>query len=568
MSENSSAFTSNIGCNQKEYKILRYNRILEGINRIFSNVVNAETEEELGNTCLSVALDVTGSLIGFVGEVGADGLLHDTAISEMGWNQCLMYDKTGHRHPPRDFVLHGLYGSVIHSGKSFFTNNPQSHPDSIGLPQGHPPLTSFLGVPLALNGKKMGLLAVANREGGYSFEQQEDLEAIAPAVAQALQRKKEEEQRKKAEEALHESEERLRLAQQVARIGAFEWNIQTGVNIWTPELETMYGLRPGAFGKTEEAWEQLVHPEDRQNAIHAADQAILTGEPIECEWRVIWPDGSVHWLMGRFLAFRDIEGQPQRLIGMNIDITKQKEAEEGLAKIEIARKKEIHHRIKNNLQVISSLLDLQAEQFKDGKCINDANIGCTRNSEVMEAFRESQNRVISMALIHEELHKGGEFDTLNFSQYIKDLVDSLFLNYRLGNEGICLDMDVEDDIYFDIDVAVPLGIIINELVSNSLKYAFLGRDKGEIQIKLHREGRKSTSYVLSISDNGIGIPEDLEIENLDGLGLQLVTTLVEQLDGELELKREKGTEFIITFTVTEKDNRASVKSLSQLVDND
>ena len=129
-------------------------------------------------------------------------------------------------------------------------------------------------------------------------------------------------------------------------------------------------------------------------------------------------------------------------------------------------------------------------------------------------------------------------------------------------------MDVEDDIYFDIDVAVPLGIIINELVSNSLKYAFLGRDKGEIQIKLHREERKSTSYVLSISDNGIGIPEDLEIENLDGLGLQLVTTLVEQLDGELELKREKGTEFIITFTVTEKDNRASVKSLSQLVDND
>jgi two-component sensor histidine kinase len=105
-------------------------------------------------------------------------------------------------------------------------------------------------------------------------------------------------------------------------------------------------------------------------------------------------------------------------------------------------------------------------------------------------------------------------------------------------------------------------MIINELISNSLKYAFSGRDKGEIQIKLNREengeckteGFRSTSYVLSVSDNGIGIPEDLGIEDLDSLGLQLVTTLVDQLDGDFELKRNNGTEFIIKFTVTEKDN--------------
>ena len=161
------------------------------------------------------------------------------------------------------------------------------------------------------------------------------------------------------------------------------------------------------------------------------------------------------------------------------DITERKKAEEALANIEIARKKEIHHRIKNNLQVISSLLDLQAEKFKNREDIKD--------SEVLEAFRESQDRVISMALIHEELYKGGGIDTLNFSPYIEELAENLFLTYRLGNTDISLNMDLEENIFFDMDTAVPLGIIVNELVSNSLKHAFTGRDKGEIRIKLRRE---------------------------------------------------------------------------------
>jgi two-component sensor histidine kinase len=118
-------------------------------------------------------------------------------------------------------------------------------------------------------------------------------------------------------------------------------------------------------------------------------------------------------------------------------------------------------------------------------------------------------------------------------------------------------MNIDEDVFFDMDTAVPLGILINELVSNSLKHAFYGRDNGEIRIKLLREengeskneGCKSTIFTLSVSDNGVGIPEDLDIEDLDSLGLQLVTTLVDQLDGELELKRNYGTEFIIKFTV-------------------
>jgi PAS domain S-box-containing protein len=230
------------------------------------------------------------------------------------------------------------------------------------------------------------------------------------------------------------------------------------------------------------------------------------------------------------------------------DITKRKEAQEALANIEIARKKEIHHRIKNNLQVISSLLDLQAERFKGREDIKD--------SEVLEAFLESQDRVISMALIHEELYEGEGDNTVNFPLYIKKLVENLFQTYMLRNTDISLNMDLDENLLFDMDIAVPLGMIVNELVSNSLKYAFPGRDRGEIQIKLHREESKtegnSTSFTLTVSDNGVGIPENLDIEDLESLGFQLITSLVDQLDGEFELKRNKGTEFTMKFRVTEK----------------
>jgi two-component sensor histidine kinase len=167
-----------------------------------------------------------------------------------------------------------------------------------------------------------------------------------------------------------------------------------------------------------------------------------------------------------------------------------------------------------------------------------------------------------MALIHEELYKGGVFETLNFSPYIQELADTLFQTYRLGNTDISLNMDLEEKILFDMDTAIPLGIIINELVSNSLKHAFIDRDRGEIRIKLRREESiepenescqsTGSSFILTISDNGVGIPENLDIEDLDSLGIQLVTSLVEQLDGELKLKRNNGTEFTIRFTVAEK----------------
>jgi PAS domain S-box-containing protein len=369
-------------------------------------------------------------------------------------------------------------------------------------------------------------------------------------------------EQKMHEEKLRESEEKYRNIVETANEGIALINSEGVITFANKKMADMLGYSVEEI-VDRTVWD-FVEEEQKTTVTTKFDGRHKDSNYDTFEFKLKRKDGSPLWVLISSKAFFDKDGKFKGSLNLHTDITKRKEAEEALNYIEIARKKEIHHRIKNNLQVISSLLDLQAEKFKGKKDIKD--------SQVLDAFKESQDRVISMALIHEELHKGGELDALNFSTYIKELADNLFLTYRLGNEGISLDMDIEEDILFDLDTAVPLGIIINELLSNSLKYAFPDRDKGEIRIKLHREetikrkklNYKNSVFALSLSDNGVGIPEDLNIEDLDSLGLQLVTSLVDQLEGELELKRNNGTEFIIRFTAIEESNKASAPQ--QLVD--
>jgi len=176
-----------------EERILHQNTILDGINRIFRETLTAETEEELGRACLAVAEEVTGSKFGFISEIEPDGLLHVLAMSDPGWAACTMSDKTGHRRPPGDFKVHGIYGRVVLDGKGFFTNDPASHPASIGTSEGHPPIKAFLGVPLVHAGKTIGMVAVGNREGGYREEDLNALEALAVSMVEAIMRKRAEE---------------------------------------------------------------------------------------------------------------------------------------------------------------------------------------------------------------------------------------------------------------------------------------------------------------------------------------------------------------------------------------
>lgn len=205
------------------------------------------------------------------------------------------------------------------------------------------------------------------------------------------------------------------------------------------------------------------------------------------------------------------------------------------AKIEEVRKKEIHHRIKNNLQVISSLLDLESDKFKD--------------RDVIEAFRESQNRVISMALIHEELYKSEGMQSVDFSDYLVRLVNELSYSYSTDEEKIKVKMNV-DVIYLDMDTAIPLGLMANEIVSNSFKHAFLPGEEGEIYVDLSFDAKKIT---LILADNGIGFPAEINFKETDSLGLQLVTTLIAQIDGAIELERGIGTKFRIILDLKKNE---------------
>jgi len=214
------------------------------------------------------------------------------------------------------------------------------------------------------------------------------------------------------------------------------------------------------------------------------------------------------------------------------DITERKRAEEQL-RVALKEKevllKEIHHRVKNNLAVISSLLNMQSKYIKDRK--------------TLEVFRESQNRVKTMALIHTKLYQSTDLARIDFADYIKKLAADLFDSYRLEPDRVSLLLNVEN-VYLDVNVAIPCGLIINELLSNALKHAFPEGCRGEVRINLRLEDETVT---LTVADNGIGFPENIDFRNTESLGLQLVTALVMQLGGEIELTRDKGSTFRISF---------------------
>ena len=194
---------------------------------------------------------------------------------------------------------------------------------------------------------------------------------------------------------------------------------------------------------------------------------------------------------------------------------------------------EIHHRVKNNMQIISSLVKLQSRHITD----NDA----------LETFRSTQNRVRSMALIHERLYQSKDFARVDFDEYVRCLASNLFNAYTVAPGDINLRINIKD-VLLDINTAIPCGLIINELVSNSLKHAFPNGKKGEIQIFMHPLNKNDIE--LTVSDNGVGVPENVDFRNTESLGLHLVTILAEdQLHGEIKMERNEGTKFHIRLRI-------------------
>jgi PAS domain S-box-containing protein len=362
----------------------------------------------------------------------------------------------------------------------------------------------------------------------------------------------------------------------LAQLVNWEFDVTTGMFAFNDRFYTIYGttaeLEGGYLMPATTYVREFVHPDDIPQVTAAIRGVASVTDPaysMELEHRIVRRDGQVRYIIVRFGVIMDSSGRIIKTRGANQDITDRvlmeseirslnavleqrvKDRTEALSKAnealeaEIAQRieaekklsgslaeksvllKEIHHRVKNNLQIITSLLNLQSRYITD--------------EHVLNAIRESQNRVKAMALVHERLYRSENIASISIAEYVKFLTDNLIRFYNINTQAIRLTVDIRG-VNVDINMAIPLGLIFNELVSNSLKHAFPENRKGEIRIT-GVSGPAGLAFV--IHDNGIGLPSGLDWKNTDSLGLQLVNSLVDQLDGTITLDQKDGTTFTI-----------------------
>jgi PAS domain S-box-containing protein len=335
---------------------------------------------------------------------------------------------------------------------------------------------------------------------------------------------------KQTGEALRDSEERYRAVTETVFTGIAIAD-QDGMLIY---VNTAFSELTGHSKDELEGMSLFSVTDEEEFVNHRKTSLSEEGSRSTYESIAIRKDGSVLNVLIAVSPISTPEGLFSGTICAFVDITERKSTEKrirsSLAEKEVLLK-EVHHRVKNNLQVVSSLLYLQSEQLHE--------------ESAKSMLRESQNRVKSMALVHERLYQSEDLARINFADYIRNLGSHLFHSFGTDPRQVKMTLNVED-IHLSIEVAIPCGLIINELISNALKHAFPDEATGEIMVSLHQaEGGELT---LSISDDGIGVPEGFSIENTDSMGLHLVHTLIRQLDAEITIDRTNGTKYQITFT--------------------
>jgi len=298
-------------------------------------------------------------------------------------------------------------------------------------------------------------------------------------------------------------------------------------------------------GKTMEeevgtGWTEGIHLDDLDYCLKTYMDSFLRKQGFEMEYRLKRFDGEYRWLLDRGIPFITSSGEFSGFIGSCIDITERKQFESKI-KTSLEEKeillKEIHHRVKNNLQIISSLLSLQSNQFD--------------NKEISEIFQTNINRVKSIALLHDMLNLSLDQSQINFKDYLKLITNYLAIIHETTLKKTQMILEAED-IIVTIDIAIYLGLIVNELVSNSLKYAFPESKSGEIRINA---SWKSDMIFLCVKDNGIGLPASLDLQKVKTLGLKLVSMLTKQLNGNLLVEKESGLVFQIVIPIDPQKNR-------------
>jgi PAS domain S-box-containing protein len=340
-------------------------------------------------------------------------------------------------------------------------------------------------------------------------------------------------QKRIAEDKLKVSEQSLRKAQEIGHVGSWHLDIEKNILLWSDEEYLIYGLSPQSFGATYEAFLETIHPDDMDMVKKTYSNAIDNNTPYECVHRIVRPGGEIRTVLQRSEDVVNEQGKTIHSMGVTLDITEQVEAQQKIAtslKEKEILLKEIHHRVKNNMAVISSLLSLQSTYIDEKK--------------YLDMFRESQSRIKSMALIHEKLYLSDDFTHIDVQEYINSLAGNIRSSFLTGYKEIKFNIQVEK-VEMDIDSLVPCGLMMNEIITNSFKHAFKEQDDPEITVVLKKIGDGNLS--LTIRDNGIGFPEGYDMAKPTGLGHKLIKPLIKQIEGTMEVNTTDGVEFVFIF---------------------
>ncbi len=290
-------------------------------------------------------------------------------------------------------------------------------------------------------------------------------------------------------------------------------------------------------------WGNVLHPDDAERTIAAWQECVRTGGKWDIEHRFRGSDGQWHHVLARGVPVRNEQGEIIRWVGINLDICRLKQAEEQI-KESLAEKevmlKESHHRVKNNLQVISSLVGLQADGSKD--------------EAVRQVLQDVTYRVRSMALVHEKLYQSADLAHIDFAEYTRGLLNYLWRAHGAIAAAVRMTLDLEP-VSLPADTAVTCGLILNELAVNALEHAFQGRTEGEVVVSLH--SGDGGQFRLCVSDNGVGLPAGFDWRRTRSLGLRLVQMLSGQLDATVQVNSGDGTKFEIVFGCPDSSARVS-----------
>jgi len=376
------------------------------------------------------------------------------------------------------------------------------------------------------------------KTGAWDYVIKEHIKRLGPAVLAALEQKHVRDSRKRAETELSLSRDLLDATQRLARIGGWEWDVERQTMTWTDETYRIHGMTPGelAARSSEHIDRSLAcyDPSDRPVIEAAFRRCAAEGQPYDLEFPLTRIDGRRIWI--RTMAHAVKKGHRiVSVIGNIMDITERKQVEEkirsALAEKEMLLR-EVHHRVKNNLQAMIYLIDHRLDQVKDQESIL-----------ILKNLRE-QARTI--ALVYEQLHQSVRISEVHMKEYIPMVATNIMQAFDTGRQ-IGLKAECED-IFLDIDQAMPCGLMVAELITNSLKYAFPPEYSGSPQINVELSEQENTCDLI-VSDNGIGLPENLDPKTTRSMGLRLVSLwATHQMGGTIEVEMNKeGLTYHITF---------------------